>query len=113
MPKEAKSAAASEATATLSPAFSPQREFCYAEQHVSLDGYQAGVDNRFCNEKVLTAEVMRELQVANSHYSFKSSEDASLFFRRMFPHSQIATQLSHSMPTVQIKEHLPPRPSQI
>ena len=51
MPKEAKSAAASEATATLSPAFSPQREFCYAEQHVSLVGYQAGVDNRFCNEK--------------------------------------------------------------
>src|SRR4029434_1367810 len=25
---------------------------CYAKQHVSLVGYQAGVDNRCCNEKL-------------------------------------------------------------
>ena len=37
---------------------------------------------------------MWALKVANSHYSFESSEDASLLFRRMFPDSQIATQLT-------------------
>ena len=41
-----------------------------------------------------TAEVMWALKVANSHYSFKSSEDASLLFQRMFPDSQIATQFA-------------------
>ena len=56
---------------------------------------------------------MRALKVANSHYSFKSSEDASLFFRRMFPHSQIVTQLGQSMPNVQIKKNLPTQPYQI
>ena len=56
---------------------------------------------------------MWALKVANSHYSFESSEDASLLFRRMFPDSQIATQLGQSMPNVQIKKNLPTRPSQI
>jgi hypothetical protein len=41
-----------------------------------------------------TAEVMWALKVANSHYSFKSYEDASLLFQRMFPDSQIATQFA-------------------
>lgn len=37
---------------------------------------------------------MWALKVANSHYSFKSSEDASLLFQRMFPDSQIAKQFA-------------------
>jgi len=36
---------------------------------------------------ITDAEVMWPLKVANSHFSFKSTEDASLLFRRMFPGS--------------------------
>jgi len=46
-----------------------------------------GGDPRQSNRRGETA-----LKVANSHYSFKSSEDAGQLFKRMFPDSQIATQ---------------------
>ena len=71
---------------------------------------QASITDSVTKNEVLTAEVMWALKVANSHYSFESFEDASLLFRRMFPDSQIATQLGQSMPNGTMA---PTRPSQI
>lgn len=51
-------------------------------------------DGAVTKNDILTAEVMWALKVANSHFSFKSSEDVSQLFRRMFPDSQIAAQFA-------------------
>src|SRR4029434_2562110 len=105
------SAATSEASAT--PITTARATATPSSTSLSSATKQASITDSVTKNEVLTAEVMWALKVANSHYSFESSEDASLLFRRMFPDSQIATQLGQSMPNVQIKKNLPTRPSQI
>lgn len=90
------SAAAREATATPITGFLTTARATATPSSTSLSSAtkQAFITDAVTKNEVLTAEVMWALKVANSHYSFKSSEDASLLFRRMFPDSQIATQFA-------------------
>ena len=76
------SAAASEATAT--PITTARATAAPSSTSLSSATKQASITDSVTKNEVLTAEVMWALKVANSHYSFESSEDASLLFRRMF-----------------------------
>ncbi|KAK0151782.1 hypothetical protein N1851_006846 [Merluccius polli] len=90
------SAAASEATATPITGFftTPRTTTTSSSTSLSSATKQASITDAVMKNDVLTAEIMWALKMVNSHYSFKSSEDASLLFRRMFPDSQIATQFA-------------------
>lgn len=49
----------------------------------------------FCTgNAVLTAEIYWALTVVEKHYSFKSSEDTSTLFKKMFPDSSIASKFA-------------------
>ena len=89
------SAAASEATATPITSFLTTARATATPSSTSLSlAKQSSITDMVTKNEVLTAEVMWALKVANSHYSFKSSEDASLLFQQMFPDSHIATQFA-------------------
>jgi len=80
------SAAASEAKSNPITGFLTTARATATPSSTSLSlAKQSSITDMVTKNEVLTAEVMWALKVANSHYSFKSSEDASLLFQRMFP----------------------------